>query len=271
MTATSGKQLAVGLRFGVIYTLNSDGTPTGDDVTHTNATDGTEFAGPKVFTLNVPEPRKITHIGEDRVLAVDYLPPSDGMDGELSVSPSELDIVALLGGLTVATVGEGVLAALASSQQGFEPQVGLMLYQQSLDVTLGTRRWRSFWFPSCRCIYMPAGMGQDTQDIRYKIAPAVTTKLPWGTALNDTDNGCLTMQGVEMMSEGRPNMAAWRGNGAEDTFLMPTDKPATSTAKMAIYADGVLQAAQLSSTAVDSFAFTVAPADDVIITCLYEY
>ena len=270
MTATSGKQLAVGLRYGMVYALNSDGTPTGN-VTPTTATDGTEFQGPKVFTLNVPEPRKITHIGEDRVLAVDYLPPSDGMDGELSVSPSELDIVAMLGGLTVATVGEGVLAALASSQQGFEPQVGLMLYQQSLDVSLGTRRWRSFWFPSCRCIYMPAGMGQDTQDIRYKIAPAVVSSLPWGTDLNETDNGCLTMQGVEMMSEGRPNMCWWEGDGAETEFLLPLDKPATSTAKMNAFSDGVDATAALASTAVDKITYTVAPADGVIVTLLYEY
>jgi len=271
MTATSGKQLAVGLRFGMAYLLNADGTPLGDVATATNGTDGTEFQGPKVFTLNVPEPRKITHIGEDRVLAVDYLPPSDGMDGELAVSPSELDIVALLGGLTVATVGEGVLAALASSQQGFEPQVGLMLYQQSLDVSLGTRRWRSFWFPSCRCIYMPAGMGQDTQDIRYKIAPAVVSSLPWGTALNETDNGCLTMQGVEMMSEGRPNMCWWEGDGAETEFLLPLDKPATSTAKMNAFSDGVDATAALASTAVDKITYTVAPADGVIVTLLYEY
>ena len=145
------------------------------------------------------------------------------------------------------------------------------MYQQSLDVDLGTRTWRSFIIPSARCIYMPAGMGQDLEDARYKIAPAVTTTLPWGLALNLTDNGCLTMQGLEMHSEGRPNMCYWEGDGAEDEFLLPTDKPATAVAKIQAYADGADASGLLAATAVDKLTFTVAPADGVKITCLYEW
>ena len=271
MAATSGKQLPVGLRFVVVMELNADGTPLGDVATATNATDGLEFQGPKAFNLNVPEPRKITHIGEDRVLAVDYLPPNEGMDGEIMVSPDNHEVIALLGDILEVSIGEGQFVGLSTSQQGFEPQVGVMMYQQSLDVDAGTRRWRSFWFPSCRCIYMPAGMGQDLQDARYKIAPAITTKLPWGLALTELDNGCLTMQGIEMMSEGRPNMCYWEGDGAEDEFLLPLDKPATGVAKIQAYADGAAADALLASTAVDKLTFTVAPADGVKITCLYEY
>ena len=273
MTATSGKQLAVGLRYAVVIELNADGTPKGN-VTPATGSDGLAYSGPKAFTLNVPEARKITHVGKDRPLAVDFLPPTEALDGELAVSGSETAIVALLGGILAAAVGEAKLVALANSQQGFEPQVGLLLYQQSLDVILGTRRWRSFIFPSARCIYMPAGMSENAEDSRYKIAPAITTKQLWGTALSIANNGCLTMQGIEMMSEGRPNIAYWTGNGVETNFILPLDKPATSVAKMAIYVDGVLQVAQLSATLVTEFTFTAAPdntAHTPSIVCVYEY
>ena len=162
--ASSGNQLPVGLRYVTAYELLASGLPKAGAVPAT-AYQGIEFEGPKAFSLNVPEARKITHMGEDRPLAIDYLPPTEGMDGELQVSPVEFNVIALLGSLVMATAAEKTFMPMSTSKQGSEPQVGLLMYQQSLDVALGTRTWRSFIVPSARCIYMPAGMGQEPQDI----------------------------------------------------------------------------------------------------------
>src|SRR5574340_408944 len=93
MTATSGKQLAVGMRYARAYALDSNGYPL---VSSTTVYEGLEFGGAKSFELNVPDARRIVHTGNDRVLALDYLPPNEPVSGVLRIARSEMDLNALL-------------------------------------------------------------------------------------------------------------------------------------------------------------------------------
>jgi len=276
--ASSGNQLPVGLRYVTAYSLLASGLPQAGAVPAT-AYQGVEFEGPKAFSLNVPEARKITHVGEDRPLAIDYLPPTDAMDGELQVSPSEFNVVALLGATVMATAAEKTFVPMATSKQGFEPQIGLLMYQQSLDVTLGTRTWRSFIIPSARCVYMPAGMGQDAQDTRYKVAPAVVTKHIWGTSLATGTEGATSMQIAEIHTTARPNIVAWlsAGGGGTTTFTFPTAKPnlfATRPNSIVVWSDGVLYAigggaGQVQPSATELVFGTALVSKTVV--CFYEW
>ena len=54
MTATSGQQLSVGLRYAAVFPLNANGYP---NATSTTACEGLEFGGPKAFELSVPDVR----------------------------------------------------------------------------------------------------------------------------------------------------------------------------------------------------------------------
>ena len=276
--ASSGKQLPVGLRYVTIYELQSDGFIQAGAVPATPY-EGLEMAGPKAFTLNVPEARKFTHEGEDRPLAVDYLPPTDSMDAEIQVSPSEFNIIAALGNLVMETTAEKTFVPLATSNQGFEPQVGLLMYQQSLDVDLGTRTWRSFIVPSARCIYMPAGMGSDAIDTRYKVAPAVVGQHLWGTDLVLGTDGCTSVQAIELHTTGRPMICAWQsaGGGGTTEFNFPTSKPnlfATRPNSIVVWSDGVLYvngggAGQVQPSATE-LVFGAALVDKTVV-CFYEW
>jgi len=276
--ASTGKQLPVGLRYVTVYELLSTGMPEAGAVPATPY-EGIEFSGPKAFTLNVPEARKITHIGEDRPLAIDYLPPTDGMDGELQVSPSEFNVVAALGDIVMETVAEKTFVPLSSDKQGFEPQVGVLMYQQSLDVDSGVRTYRSFIIPSARCVYMPAGMGQDTEDNRYKIAPAVTNQHLWGTDLVLGTDGCTSIQAIELHTVGRPMLCAWQsaGGGGTTEFNFPTSKPnlfATRPNSIVVWSEGVLyaQGGGAGQVQPDATKLTFGAAlVDKTVVCFYEW
>src|SRR5690242_15552048 len=173
MTTASGKQLAVGIRRAVIFELNTSGYPA---ATGSTAYEGIEVAGPKAFNLTVPDARKITHVGNDRVLALDYLPPTEGVSGELRVASNDMVAKAAVADVNTFTVGEATLMPWATDQQGFEVDAGLLCFQQSLDTITKSRRWKFYIIPKARLIPMPASMDENPAEDRYVVGPNPTTK-----------------------------------------------------------------------------------------------
>jgi hypothetical protein len=270
MTNTSGKQLAVGIRRAVIFELDTNGYPAASGTT---AYEGIEVAGPKAFTLTVPDARKITHVGNDRVLALDYLPPTEGVSGELRVASNDMVAKAAVAAVNTFNIGESTLMPWATDQQGSEVDAGLLLFQQSLDTTSKLRRWKFYLVPKARVLPMPASMDENPAEDRYSIAPNPSTTHLWGTALASGTEGATEMALAEGMAEGKPNVVAFKANGSATIFLLPTAKPATGTAKMKVWDNGVVKTVGggLASLTVTTITFTVAPTANHIIVCWYEY
>jgi hypothetical protein len=268
MTAATGKQLPVGLRSAIIFALTAAGFPAGND--DIIPYEGVAFSGPKAFTLTIPEPRKITHTGGDRPLAVDYLPPTDAASGELRVADYRQDIHAILTGVASGSVGEAVETGHANSKQGFEPQVGLLLYQQSLDLATGARRWRSIIIPKALCIPQPGGFADSPQDVVYKIAPQVVTARLWGDTLVLGTDGYESAQFFEYMTENPPKIISFLGDGAEDEFSFPAGALAKAEAKVAVFKDGVAITGAAVTITTAKVTFTAAPALNSNVTIFYE-
>lgn len=270
MTATSGKQLAVGIRRAVIFELDSNGYPAASGTT---AYEGIEVTGPKAFALTVPDARKITHVGNDRVLALDYLPPTEGVSGELRVASNDMVAKAAVAAVNTFTVGEATMMPWGTDQQGAEIDAGLLCFQQSLDTTSKLRRYKLYLIPKARILPMPASMDENPAEDRYSVAPNPTTSHLWGTALASGTEGCTEMALAEGMTEGRPNVVAFKGNNSDVAFLLPTAKPATATAKMKVWQNGVVKTVGggLASLTTTTITFSVAPADGDMIVCFYEY
>ena len=270
MTATSGKQLAVGIRRAVIFELDTNGYPA---ATGTTAYEGIEVAGPKAFTLTVPDARKISHVGNDRVLALDYLPPTEGVSGELRVASNDMVAKAAVSNVNTFTVGEATLMPWATDQQGFEVDAGLLLFQQSLDTTSKSRRWKFYLVPKARVLPGPASMDENPAEDRYSIAPSPTTAHLWGTALATGTEGATEMALAEGMATGKPNIVAFKGDNSTVAFLLPTAKPASATAKMKVWQDGVAKTVGggLASLTTTTITFTTAPGTGAMVVCFYEY
>lgn len=267
MTAASGKQYAVGARHAIVYALNSDGRP---NATATTYYEGLELTGPKAVTLNVPEPRRIDHYGADRVLAVDWLPPNEGVTGEIRVAKEDLDVDALVSGVVKFSFGEATMLVGSSDQQGDEPDVGILCFQQSLDASTKTRKWRFFIIPSARLVALPGGMDENPVENRYAVAASPTTKHLWGEAMEIATEGALEAAYVRGMSNSKPHIVAFLGDNAEDEFLFPTAKQASTVDNVTVWVDGVEQTSGIT-VAVTGVTFTTPPGTGADIVVLYEY
>lgn len=270
MANTSGKQLAVGLRRAVLFALDANGYPAAPAAT---VYEGIEIVGPKAFALTIPEARRIVHPGNDRVLALDYLPPLEGVSGELRVASNDMIAKALVSSVLTFNVAESTLMGWGTDKQGSEIDAGALLFQQSLDTDTKSRRWKFYLMPKARIIPAPASMDENPAEDLYRMAPNPTTKHLWGTTLVVGTEGVTEMALAEGMSDGKPNIVAFKGDGAATAFALPTGKPATATTKMKIWKNGTVQAVGtgLASLTVTTVTFTVAPASGDMVVVFYEY
>lgn len=271
MTSVSGQQLSVGLRYAVVFPLNVDGflSPTS-----TAVYEGLEFGGPRAFELSVPDVRRISHVGNDRVLALDFLPPTESMSGALRVARHEQAINATLMGVTHFTLGDMKAIPWATDQQGYEPDVALFLFQQSLDALTKLRRWRYVMIPKARVIPMLSGMNENASEVVYTIAPSPSTKHIWGTSFSALTEGVTEATVIEGMSEDRPKIVAWKGDGATTEFLFPVSKPASGTAKVSVWDNGTLKVLTTDYTITTTkitFEAGDIPALGNIVTAFMEY
>ena len=270
MTA-SGKLFAAGARYGAAFPLNqTTGLILNTAPAAHTANYGHIWQGMKGFSGSFPAPRKINHTGQDRVLQIDWLPPLEGMDANVTVSSTDYDLIAALTGVKVQTLGTGKFLQTYTNKQGFEPSVGLFFFQQAEDLDTGIRRWQSYLFASAKCFFTPASMTDTTADLTFPVVPAISTKTLFGTTLTESTNGTTSSQMGLLMTEGRPRICSWTADGTETEFLFDTDKQAANatTAHLTVTVDGVVTAP--TTTPVTGPTFTPALTAGKVIICAYE-
>ena len=253
---------SVGFRDCVVYELNSSGYPKAvDDTPYV----GYFLSGPKAFALNLPNANIISHIGRDRVEETDQLPTKEALSAEIRTSGVDLDIDAFLQGtLKVAVGSHTTLIGRYTDQQGYEPDIGVIAWQQSK--LSGSRRWHYYALPSARASIMSAGMEENPVDQRYMLNINPMSKFPWGLAMTDVTHGMVTSNYFDMYSLYAPAnfpMVSFKADGIEDTFDF--DEYKTARTHYTVYVNGVLQAAGITKSD-GSMLFAVAPVDDAIIT-----
>ena len=268
---TSTKGFKIGFRYLSFFKLNTT-TLLPDATSASVPYEGLNYESARSMTVNVPQPRKIEHQGDDRVESLDFLPPSSAIDAEIHVGMSNLDIVAALSGILVDnTVGTSNFISLATDQQGLEPFVSIQAYSQATDWPLGNRTWHWYWFPYARTIYAPAGMAETPQDILFRVAPQFITTLPWGLPLSESINGTLTGQGLEGISEGRPHLACWKAGVSTTAYAFDTAHPAYSTASIEVYVITAGTCVKVTPGLSSVTGFTIsAPAQNAIVCAWYE-
>jgi len=267
MTAPNGQNLASGLRSAVIFGLTS-GLPS---ATGTGAYEGYRVIGPKAYALTIPDVRKITHVGNDRALALDFLPATEGMSAELRVAAQDLPLNAFLSGVKTVDVGNTVFMPVQTDQQGFEPDVALLLYQQTLDAVSKLRNYRVHIIPKAHVVAMPPGMDENAAEMKYAIAPSPSTTHLWGATLTVGSEGATEAGILEGQSSNRPNLVAFKAVGTETEFLFPTDKQALTTGSIVVWDNGTLVDVVDYTPAVTGITFDNYPAAGHIIVAYYEY
>lgn len=262
MTYKAGKK-SVGFRDAQVYAINEDGYPAAPS---TAAYVGFLIPGPKAFTLNVPTPQVIPHIGRDYVEETDQLPSREAPTGEIRSSGVDLDVDAFLQGVKKFSVGAySEVIARATDKQGAEPEVGIIAWQQSKED--GKRRWHYCLVPSTRAVVLGEGMEENPVDHRYQININPMSSLPWGTALTELTHGTKKSGFFDLYSTLRPEkqypMVAFKANGSATEFTFEDYK--TGRSDYPVFVNGVLQTTEVTK-ADGSFEFDYPPAEDAIIT-----
>ena len=241
MTAPAGKQFGIGFRHINFFELNSNLLPQGasDSASDTAGYEGLQYVSARGLTIAYPKPRTIVQPGDDRVEALQVLPPnSEAMTAELHVGMSDFDIISMLMGTKVAEIGTSKIIPLATNKQGLEPYVGILAYRQSDDWPIGNHTWEWYMFPYARAIHMPASFAETPQDVIFNIVPQFVTKNLWGEALTEATNGAISDQGIQGVSMGRPKLISWMGDGSKISFPFPTDFPAYDVASIKCFRSG---------------------------------
>jgi hypothetical protein len=270
MTTATNKNYSVGLEEAWAFQLGSDGYPV-PGATPSIPYEGLEFVGAKTFDYTEPDAQKKVHTGNDRVLMVDYLPPTDSPSGVLTAAANNGELNAMLEGVKEVTLGEAKFVPMFTNVQGSEPDIAVVLVQKAKDAATASRRYRFQIFPKCRVKVMRGGMSENVTESKYSVAPSPTTKHLWGTALVAGTEGGTEAAGIEGETTGRLKVVAWKVSSPETDFWYPTGKPATSTSKiLGTWVNGVLQTNGLTKT-VTKLTFSTAPAANAIVVSAYEF
>lgn len=266
MTVTT-RQYAVGAKYCKIYELNATGSPA--------ATSPTVYAGVRMYgfkslDLTIPDARRITHVGDDGPIQVDTLPPNEGMSGNAVFAEENQTAIALVSNINAFTVGAASMIGLGTSQQGFETQVMMLMYQQSLDSN-GTRNYRTLILPKATLQYKGGPLNENATEFTFNVTPAFVTHGGWEKTFAAADEGFTRAQGVVFHGTRPVNLNAWLSDDYDTTFAFDANEQANdaSTPAIAVFVDGTLQSSGITY-ATTGVTFSVAPIDDKRIVAVYE-
>ncbi len=259
--------LGVGATHAYAFLLNANGLPA---ATSTTPYGGIRLYGAQSFTLNIPEPQRITHYGDTHVLAVDYLPPREGSTAELRVAVNDSQAIATLTGVSVADVGGADAVPLGTDRQGSEPTVGIVISQQTLNQDTGVRYWRTIVIPRARMIPVPPSLDDNPAAVTFRCALSPSRYHLWGAELDVATDGASQATIVEMHSAGRVKLLAYQGDGSTTTFDLDDDFPIVDEGSGVVWVNGTEVSATFSETN-NNFTLSSAPSNGSIIVVKYEW
>lgn len=273
MTTPNVVRSGAGVRNFQIFALDSNGYPA---ATSTAAYEGVNVSGIRSLTITDPAPRVVTHFGDDRVIALDVLPPTEALSGEMVVSKINDTVdAAVQGGPKSFTVGQFKLYPARTDKSGNESQVGVLVYQQAVDSdrdsasNYGKRYWNSNILPKAWLFPRQPGFDENPTAVTYTLQPQIVMKHLWGTDFSTTTEGVDDAQAIRGVSIDKPHLCAFKADGATTSFTLTT--PAVSVASMKVWDNGS-DAADSVTLTTSAIAFTTggAPTADHIIVSLYE-
>jgi hypothetical protein len=241
--------------------------------------EGLQIVGAKAFDLTVPDARRISHTGDDRVLAQDILPRQEPTSGTLKTGTNPHDVYAGMTSTKQATIGEASVIGYATDKQGAEPSLGLLMYQQAKEYLTGLRTYRAYMMPSTQTIINPTGMTGEAPEFNFNLMPTAVGHHLWGIPFTEAVEGYTESEIVETVTFGFPHVVSWKADGTITGVAFNSSRHAVSTAK--IHAVATISASGGTVTDVTSTctkgAGTILPlaggtmAAGSWVTCFYEY
>jgi hypothetical protein len=275
MSAPAGDILPVGVQEVRVYALDEHGAP---KATAASAVvyEGLQVVGVNTFEMNVPDARRISHLGDNRILAQDILPRQEPTSGSLECATNPHSVYAAMTSTKRAVIGEASVIGYATDKQGYEPTLGMLAYQFGKEVGSGLRVWRSYMVPSTQFIINPNSMTGDKSLFKFNLIPSAVNHHLWKAAFATGVEGFTEAEVIETLTFNIPHVVSWLGDNVVTKLLFHASRPAVATAKIhavvSIATDGtVTDISGTVSKAVDGITPASKPAAGEMVVAFYEY
>jgi len=264
----------IGLRHVRVAQRDSDGTikvPTGQATATAYA--GRQISGANALTITIPEPQRVPARGDDRVYKTFLLPPTEGVTGELRTSKSDFPVIELLEGTSIYGSGDVRKVGRATDKQGEEQDIIIWGMREAINsdpdsANFGETCWVTYILLCAKATVLPPTMEQDAVgETRYIITANDTTVDECGVTFTEALNGFTKAPYIEIHTQNKFWMEAWKGDGTETVFNM-TKTPVSGS--VYVWVDG-----EPTSVTVDeankTITFASPPSDGAKIIAEYEY
>lgn len=272
-TPPSGQGVGIDVWRAKFFPLNSDGTinAPGYPVAAETPYEGIELIKAKSFQPNLGTARTIAVTAQGRVQTTFLLPPIDPKTAEFHVAYIDLDAFAELSKVKVRTIGGARIMPAGTNKQGLELVGAFLISQLQFHTEDGIDAWHSYLFPRVRAMVTWPAFNENPIDVTITMSLSAAKKHIWGAALNETDDGATEAAMFPIVSFGQLNLVAWVADGAETTFLLPSDSEANDTFAdtFKVY-DQNTGLAVAGTPAADQFVAGAAPTDEHILLGWYE-
>jgi hypothetical protein len=219
----------------------------------------------KTFSPADPEPRRITHVGDDEPFAQDSLPPTEIGSFAVNLGQDDIRLHSLLEGskLRSFTQGANTVDVLAgnSSKRGSEPLVMFFTYRQALstgkgDSTAGSlRQWECKLYPSVRLSPQSNEFGEGASDKVYQATPTKVNKSVWNEGLTEANWEAVSAEYFRFNFNAQPRLNWWLGTPTISSFQLshaPRDAD-----NLFVFVAGTLQTPSSVNTSTANPAFTL--------------
>jgi hypothetical protein len=266
----------IGLRHVRVARRDTDGTimVLGSPAAGT-AYRGIRISGALALSITVPEPQRVTARGDDRPYHTFQLPPTENPTGELRVSKTNLDAVALI----TSTEEFGSAAArrigLATDKQGEEETLLVWGCREAIDseegsANFGEKCWQTYILLSVQASVRPATFEDAAVgEFVYSLAANQVTLDEFGTAFSTATHGFTKAAVLMVITTYKFMMDAFVGDGVEDEFTLSEAANLQSGGMIQVYVDGSMAAYTESGGVITLTAG--APASGSKIVIQYEY
>jgi len=264
----------VGLRHVRVAVRDTDGTMKiqGSPAVGT-AYSGVQISGALALSIAIPESQRVTARGDDRPYHTFQLPPTENPSGELRVSKTNLEAIALItsteefGSATARRLG------LATDKQGEEEALILWGCREAIDSEegsedFGEKCWQTYVLLNAKASIRPSTMEDAAVgEFAYSLVASPATLDEFGTAFSLSTHGFTKASFIMVTTRDKFWIDAFEGDGAETEFTLTKGAYLQDGGLLQVFVDGEIEA----YTETDGVITLDAPDDGAKIVVEYDY
>lgn len=267
---------SVGLQHVRVALRDTDGTielPSGQAVA--TAYNGLHVSGAQALSVEVPEPQRVPVAGDDRVYYTFQLPPDEAVTGELRTTKENTEVHALVTGTNQWGSDPIRKVGFATDVQGDEPPLFMWGRRRAVDArpgsaNFGQKCWEMWVFLNALATPRPSAAERgNVGEMVYAVVANDSNTDEHGESFTVATHGFTAAPFIKIITQGKPMLDAWEGDGAETEFNLSQSSGPLSGTTPEVYVDGARDFSATVASGVVTFGS--APSNGAKIICLYEY